>query len=136
MVVGSRAFVQAQTDELCEETPAVGDIVVPSMESVDARITTVTPLSQENHNRIPEHITQIEGVPYGAFIVPGLVMLSLLTQSITNASFGIYFPKFIGTIFELLSAPVSPNPEPYFASGSGRSWNFITLLVVPLPPSM
>jgi ABC-2 type transport system permease protein len=46
-------------------------------------------------------------VPYGAFIVPGLVMLSLLTQSIANASFGIYFPKFVGTIYELLSAPVS-----------------------------
>lgn len=53
--------------------------------------------------RIPE----INGVSYGAFIVPGLVMLSLLTQSISNASFGIYFPKFTGTIYELLSAPVS-----------------------------
>ena len=53
-------------------------------------------------------IQHMEGVPYGAFIVPGLVMLSLLTQSITNAAFGIYFPKFIGTIYELLSAPVSP----------------------------
>ena len=54
--------------------------------------------------RIPE----VEGVSYGAFIVPGLIMLSLLTQSISNASFGIYFPKFSGTIYELLSAPVSP----------------------------
>ena len=53
-------------------------------------------------------MTQIDGVGYGAFIVPGLVMLSLLTQSITNAAFGIYLPKFIGTIFEILSAPVSP----------------------------
>lgn len=53
--------------------------------------------------RIPE----INGVSYGAFIVPGLVMLSLLTQSTSNASFGIYFPKFTGTIYELLSAPVS-----------------------------
>ncbi len=52
-------------------------------------------------------IPHVEGVSYGAFIVPGLVMLSLLTQSITNASFGIYFPKFVGTIYELLSAPVS-----------------------------
>ena len=50
---------------------------------------------------------QVEGVSYGAFIVPGLIMLSLLTQSISNASFGIYFPKFTGTIYELLSAPVS-----------------------------
>ena len=56
---------------------------------------------------IGSRITEIDGVSYGAFIVPGLIMLSLLTQSISNASFGIYFPKFVGTIFELLSAPVS-----------------------------
>ena len=53
-------------------------------------------------------IQEIEGVPYGAFIVPGLVMLTLLTQSVSNASFGIYFPRFTGTIYELLSAPISP----------------------------
>ncbi|MEM9778350.1 MAG: ABC transporter permease [Pseudomonadota bacterium] len=52
-------------------------------------------------------IEEVEGVSYGAFIVPGLVMLSVLTQAVSNASFGIYFPKFIGTIYELLSAPVS-----------------------------
>jgi ABC-2 type transport system permease protein len=57
---------------------------------------------------IGSRITQIEGVPYGAFIVPGLIMLMLLTQSVTNASFGIYFPRFVGTIYEILSAPVSP----------------------------
>src|SRR5258705_9140957 len=56
---------------------------------------------------IGTRITEIEGVPYGAFIVPGLVMLTLLTQSVTNASFGIYFPRFTGTIYELLSAPIS-----------------------------
>ena len=56
---------------------------------------------------IGSRITEIDGVSYGAFIVPGLIMLSLLTQSISNASFGIYFPKFVGTIYELLSAPVS-----------------------------
>src|SRR5213596_3132148 len=56
---------------------------------------------------IGARIQQVEGIPYGAFIVPGLIMLSLLTQSISNASFGIYFPKFTGTIYELLSAPVS-----------------------------
>jgi ABC-2 type transport system permease protein len=54
-------------------------------------------------SRIPE----VSGVSYGAFIVPGLIMLSLLTQSISNASFGIYFPRFSGTIYELLSAPIS-----------------------------
>ncbi len=57
---------------------------------------------------IGARIPTMDGVSYGAFIVPGLLMLSLLTQSISNASFGIYFPKFIGTIYELLSAPISP----------------------------
>ena len=56
---------------------------------------------------IGARITEIEGVAYGAFIVPGLIMLMLLTQSVMNASFGIYFPRFTGTIFEILSAPVS-----------------------------
>ena len=56
---------------------------------------------------IGSRIQQVEGIPYGAFIVPGLIMLSLLTQSISNASFGIYFPRFTGTIYEHLSAPVS-----------------------------
>ena len=54
-------------------------------------------------SRIPE----VDGVNYGSFIVPGLIMLSLLTMSISNASFGIYFPKFTGTIYELLAAPIS-----------------------------
>jgi ABC-2 type transport system permease protein len=56
---------------------------------------------------IGSRIEEVEGVSYGAFIVPGLIMLTVLTQAISNASFGIYFPKFIGTIYELLSAPVS-----------------------------
>jgi len=56
---------------------------------------------------IGSRIDQVEGVSYGAFIVPGLIMLTVMTQAISNASFGIYFPKFIGTIYELLSAPVN-----------------------------
>ena len=56
---------------------------------------------------IGSRIEQVEGVPYGLFIVPGLLMLALLTQSISNAAFGIYFPKFTGTIYEVMSAPVS-----------------------------
>jgi ABC-2 type transport system permease protein len=56
---------------------------------------------------IGSRMTDVDGVPYGAFIVPGLIMLSLFTESLSNASFGIYFPKFTGTIYELLSAPVS-----------------------------
>jgi ABC-2 type transport system permease protein len=56
---------------------------------------------------IGSRITEVEGVTYGAFIVPGLIMLMILTQSVSNGSFGIFFPKFLGTIYELLSAPVS-----------------------------
>jgi len=56
---------------------------------------------------IGSRITEMEGVSYGAFIVPGLIMLTLLTQSVMNASFGIYFPRFVGTIYEILSAPIS-----------------------------
>ncbi|NQZ72979.1 MAG: ABC transporter permease [Dinoroseobacter sp.] len=56
---------------------------------------------------IGSRIESVEGVSYGAFIVPGLIMLTVMTQAISNASFGIYFPKFIGTIFELLSSPIS-----------------------------
>src|SRR5688572_22424376 len=57
---------------------------------------------------IGSRISEIDGVSYGAFIVPGLIMLTLLTQSVANASFGIYFPRFTGTVYELLSAPISP----------------------------
>jgi ABC-2 type transport system permease protein len=56
---------------------------------------------------IGSRIEQVQGVPYGSFIVPGLMMLALLTQSISNASFGIYLPKFTGTIYEVMSAPIS-----------------------------
>lgn len=56
---------------------------------------------------IGSRISEVEGVSYGAFIVPGLIMLSVMTQALSNASFGIYFPKFIGTIYEHLSAPIS-----------------------------
>ncbi|QFS81598.1 Inner membrane transport permease YadH [Roseivivax sp. THAF40] len=56
---------------------------------------------------IGSRIDEVDGVTYGAFIVPGLIMLTVMTQAISNASFGIYFPKFIGTIYELLSAPIS-----------------------------
>ena len=56
---------------------------------------------------IGSRITEVNGVPYGSFIVPGMIMLTLLTQSISNASFGVFFPKFTGTIYELLAAPLS-----------------------------
>lgn len=57
---------------------------------------------------IGSQVNAIDGISYGAFLVPGLIMLSVLTESISNASFAIYFPRFIGTIYEILSAPVSP----------------------------
>src|ERR671912_1654477 len=57
---------------------------------------------------IGPRMSEVSGVPYGAFIVPGLIMLSLFTESLSNASFGIYLPRFTGTIYEVLSAPVSP----------------------------
>jgi ABC-2 type transport system permease protein len=57
---------------------------------------------------IGSRIAEIDGVSYGAFIVPGLIMLTVLTESVSNGSFGIYFPKFTGTIYEILSAPISP----------------------------
>ena len=56
---------------------------------------------------IGSRMSSVNGVPYGAFIVPGLIMMSVLTQSVSNASFGIYFPKFVGTIYEVMSAPIS-----------------------------
>ena len=77
-------------------------------------------------SRIPE----VGGVSYGAFIVPGLVMLSLLTQSISNASFGIYFPRFVGTIYELLSAPVSYTEILIAYVGAAASKSIILGLII------
>jgi ABC-2 type transport system permease protein len=77
-------------------------------------------------SRIPE----VGGVSYGAFIVPGLIMLSLLTQSISNASFGIYFPKFTGTIYELLSAPISYTEILLAYVGAAASKSIILGLII------
>jgi len=78
------------------------------MQSIIAPVLTTSLYFVVFGAAIGSRISQIDGVSYGAFIVPGLIMLLLLTQSISNASFGIYFPRFAGTIYELLSAPVSP----------------------------
>ena len=75
-------------------------------------------------------MTAIDGVSYGAFIIPGLIMLSLLTQSISNASFGIYFPRFVGTIYELLSAPVSPAEIVLGYVGASASKSLILGLII------
>ena len=72
----------------------------------------------------------VDGVPYGAFIVPGLIMLSLFTQSIFNASFGIFFPKFTGTIYELLSAPISPFETVIGYVGAAATKSIILGLVI------
>ncbi|HEX7637103.1 MAG TPA: ABC transporter permease [Burkholderiaceae bacterium] len=79
---------------------------------------------------IGHRIPQVGGVAYGAFIVPGLVMLSLLTQSISNASFGIYFPRFTGTIYELLSAPVSAMETVVAYVGAAASKSVLLGLVI------
>jgi len=79
---------------------------------------------------IGSRIQQVDGVSYGAFIVPGLIMLSLLTQSISNASFGIYFPKFTGTVYELLSAPVSPGEIVASYVGAAASKSILLGLII------
>jgi len=79
---------------------------------------------------IGTRIAQIDGVSYGAFIVPGLVMLALLTQSVANASFGIYFPRFTGTIYELLSAPVSPLETVIAYVGAAATKSIVLGLVI------
>lgn len=75
-------------------------------------------------------IEEVMGVPYGAFIVPGLIMLSLFTNSIFNGSFGIYFPKFTGTIYELLSAPISPLETVLAYVGAAATKSVILGLVI------
>ena len=79
---------------------------------------------------IGSRITEIEGVSYGSFIVPGLIMLMLLTQSTSNASFGIYFPKFVGTIYEILSAPISPFEIVLGYVGAAASKSIILGLII------
>jgi len=79
---------------------------------------------------IGTRITEIDGVPYGAFIVPGLIMLLLLTQSVMNASFGIYFPRFVGTIYELLSAPIAATEIVLGYVGAAATKSIILGLIV------
>ena len=79
---------------------------------------------------IGSRMSEVGGVPYGAFLVPGLIMLSIFTESISNASFGIYFPKFTGTIYELLSAPVSPFEIVLAYVGAATSKSVILGLII------
>ena len=79
---------------------------------------------------IGSRIEQIDGVEYGAFIVPGLIMLSLLTQSVSNASFGIYFPRFSGTIYEYLAAPISALEMVFGFVGAAAAKSILIALVI------
>ncbi len=79
---------------------------------------------------IGSRMDNVEGVSYGAFIVPGLLMLSILTQSISNASFGIYFPRFSGTIYEILSAPVSAMEIVFGYVGAAASKSILLGLII------
>ena len=78
------------------------------LQSIAAPVMTTTLYFVVFGSAIGARMAEIDGISYGAFIVPGLIMLSILTESIANASFGIYMPRFAGTIYEVLSAPVSP----------------------------
>ena len=84
---------------------------------------------------IGSRIQEIEGIPYGTFIVPGLMMLALLTQSIANASFGIFFPKFTGTIYEVMSAPISFIEILIGYVGAAASKSFIIGIIILLTAS-
>lgn len=79
---------------------------------------------------IGSRISEIDGIAYGAFLVPGLIMLMLLTQSVSNAAFGIYFPRFTGTIYELLSAPISPWEALLGYVGAAASKSIIIGLII------
>jgi ABC-2 type transport system permease protein len=79
---------------------------------------------------IGSRMSEVDGVPYGAFIVPGLIMLSIFTESLNNASFGIYLPRFTGTIYEVLSAPVSPLEMVLGYVGAATSKSMILGLVI------
>src|SRR5260221_12411032 len=85
---------------------------------------------------IGSRITEIDGVSYGAFIVPGLIMMMLLTQSVANASFGIYFPKFTGTIYELLSAPGSAFEIVFGYVGAAATKSIILELFILTTPGL
>ena len=77
------------------------------LQSIAAPVISTTLYFVVFGSAIGSRMVEIDGISYGAFIIPGLIMLTLLTESISNASFGIYFPKFTGTIYEILSAPIS-----------------------------
>src|SRR5882724_11143128 len=85
---------------------------------------------------IGSRISEVGGVPYGSFIVPGLIMLSLFTESLNNASFGIYLPRFTGTIYEVLSAPLSPVEMVIGYVGSAACKSVVVGLIILITASL
>ncbi len=85
---------------------------------------------------IGSRMSAVEGISYGAFLVPGLILLSILTEAISNASFGIYFPRFLGTIYEVLSAPVSPLELVIGYVGAAASKSILIGLIILLTASL
>jgi ABC-2 type transport system permease protein len=100
------------------------------MQSIIAPVVSTSLYFVVFGSAIGGRITEIDGVSYGAFIVPGLIMLMILTQSVSNGSFGIFFPKFLGTIYELLSAPVSAFEIVIGYVGAAASKSIILGLIV------
>ena len=100
------------------------------LQSVIAPVLTTSLYFVVFGSAIGSRIAEIDGVSYGAFIVPGLIMLSLLTQSVSNAAFGIYFPKFTGTIYELLLAPVSMMEVVHGSVGAAASKAIVLGLII------
>jgi ABC-2 type transport system permease protein len=100
------------------------------MQSVVSPVVSTTLYFVVFGSAIGSRIDTIQGVSYGAFIVPGLIMLTLLTQSVMNASFGIYFPRFVGTIYEILSAPISYFEAVLGYVGAAASKSLILGLIV------
>lgn len=101
-----------------------------SLQSILAPVLSTTLYFVVFGSAIGSRISEVEGVSFGAFIVPGLVMLSLLTQSVSNASFAIYFPRFTGTIYELLSAPVSHLEIVASYVGAAASKSFLLAVII------
>ena len=100
------------------------------MQSIASPVISTTLYFVVFGSAIGSRMVEIDGISYGAFIVPGLIMLSLLTESISNASFGIYFPKFTGTIYEVLSAPISAMEIVLGYVGAAASKSIILGLII------
>ena len=108
MTVRGEQLLRAELTELKSVSrPRIIQAIATAREHGDLKENAEYHAAREQQSFCEGRIQEVEGVSYAAFIVPGLIMLSVMTQSISNASFGIFFPKFTGTIYELLSAPIN-----------------------------